>query len=38
LALECVAAEREAAEKHEYRESFPEAFANITGDKPIEGL
>jgi hypothetical protein len=33
-----VAAEREAAAKHEYRKTFRGVFASITGDKRIEGL
>jgi hypothetical protein len=38
LPPEQVTAEREAAEKHEYRQRFRETFARITGNKLIEGL
>jgi hypothetical protein len=38
LPPEWVSAEHQAAEKHEYRKTFREVFAKITGDKPIEGM
>jgi hypothetical protein len=38
LPPEWVRAEREAAEKHQYREAFRETFARITGDKPVDGM
>jgi hypothetical protein len=38
LPPERVSAEREAAEKHQYREAFRAIFARITGEKRIEGM
>jgi hypothetical protein len=35
LPPEWVRAERDAAEKHKYRQAFRESFAKITGSKPM---